>query len=214
MSVISQQSVPPPSRQIRIVLFDVGGVLVEPSGIPTMLSWMGNRVSPEQLWKMWLTSPVVRAFETGRTTPELFVDQLIAEMALAVEKHKLPQEFAEGARLFPGALAQISRIPRSYTRATLANSNALHWPRLMNEMQLAEAFDHHFASHLTGKIKPDEDAFQHVIDTLKCSAGEILFLDDNQLNVDAAKNVGMKAVQAKGVSATERILLDAGVLPL
>jgi FMN phosphatase YigB (HAD superfamily) len=93
----------------------------------------------------------------------LFADQLIAEMSLAVEKHTLLQEFAGGARLFPGALALIGRIPRS--RATLANSNALHWPRLMNDMQLAEAFDHHFASHLTGKIKPDEDAFQHATDT-------------------------------------------------
>jgi glucose-1-phosphatase len=201
-----------PNAHIRVVLFDIGGVLVEPSGIPTMLSWMGHRVSPEELFKMWLASPVVRAFETGRTTPEVFAGQLIAEMSMAVEKQTLLQEFAAGARLFPGALDLIDRIPRTYTRATLANSNALHWPRLMNEMQLASAFDHHFASHLTGKIKPDENAFQHVIDTLKCGANEILFLDDNQLNVDAATKLGMNAFQAKGISAAERILLHAGVI--
>ncbi len=198
--------------QIRVVLFDVGGVLVEPSGIPTLLSWMGNRVSTDELWRMWLSSPAVRAFETGRTTPELFADQLISEMSLAVEKQKLLQEFAQGTKLFPGALEMVARIPRPYTRATLCNSNALHWPRLMNEMCLAEAFDHHFASHLIGKIKPDEDAFLHVVETLKFSAAEILFLDDNQLNVDAALSVGMRGVQAKGVSAAERILLDVGVI--
>jgi FMN phosphatase YigB (HAD superfamily) len=198
--------------QIRVVLFDVGGVLVEPSGIPTMLSWMGNRVSPDELWKVWLTSPVVRAFETGPTTPELFADQLIAEMALAVEKPTLLKEFAQGARLFPGALDLVGRVPRTYTRATLCNSNALHWPRLMNDMRLAEAFDHHFASHLIGKIKPDEDAVLHVIETLQCSAEEVLFLDDNQLNVDAAIRVGVRGVQAKGLSAAEQILLDVGVI--
>jgi hypothetical protein len=70
--------------QIRIVLFDVGGVLVELSGVPTMLAWIGNRVSHEELSRMWLTSPVVRVLETGRATPEVFADQLIAGMALPV----------------------------------------------------------------------------------------------------------------------------------
>jgi putative hydrolase of the HAD superfamily len=69
---------------IRIVLFDVGGVLVELPGVPTTLAWIGNRVSHEELSRMWLTSPVVRAFETGRATPEVVADQLIAEMALPV----------------------------------------------------------------------------------------------------------------------------------
>jgi HAD superfamily hydrolase (TIGR01509 family) len=200
-------------NQIGIVLFDVGGVLVELSGVPTMLAWMGNRVSTEERWKMWLTSPVVRAFETGRSTPEIFADQLIAEMALPVGRDRLLQEFARWTLgLLPGARDLVGRVPRRYTRATLCNSNALHWPRLMRDMQLAEAFDYHFASHLMGKIKPDEEAFYHVTETLNCAAGEILFLDDNELNVEAAKRVGMNAAQVKGVRAAERVLAEAGVL--
>jgi putative hydrolase of the HAD superfamily len=203
----------PLHHQIRVVLFDVGGVLVELSGVPTMLAWMGDRASPEELWKMWLTSPTVRAFETGRVTPEAFADQLIAEMALPVGRNRLLEEFTRWPRdLFPGTLELISRVPRRYTRATLCNSNALHWPRMMNEMGLAPAFDHHFASHLMGKIKPDEDVFHHVTATLACRAEEVLFLDDNQLNVEAAKRVGMQAFQAKGITAAEQILKVAGVM--
>jgi glucose-1-phosphatase len=52
----------------------------------------------------------------------------------------------------------------------------------MERMKLADAFDRHFASHLTGRIKPDEDAFQHVTVALNCTVEEVLFLDDNQLN--------------------------------
>jgi putative hydrolase of the HAD superfamily len=66
-------------------------------------------------------------------------------------------------------------------------------------MRLAEAFDHHFASHLMGKIKPDEESFQHVLDMLHCDADEVLFLDDNQLNVEAAKRVGMRRRQPRSV---------------
>ncbi|HEY6251535.1 MAG TPA: HAD family phosphatase [Candidatus Angelobacter sp.] len=201
-------------NQIRVVLFDVGGVLVELSGVPAMLAWMDNRVSRDELLGMWLTSPVVRAFETGRVTAEVFADQLIVEMALPVGRDQLLEEFTRWPTgLFPGALDLISRVPARYARATLSNSNVLHWPRLMVDMQLGGAFDHHFASHLMGKIKPDEEAFHHVTEVLDCRAEEILFVDDSQLNVEAAKRIGIKAVQAKGVAQAERILLEHGVIP-
>lgn len=178
-----------------------------------MLAWMGNRVSSDELWRMWLTSPVVRAFETGRIAPEVFADQLIAEMTLEVERDQLLHDFERWAvGPFPGALDLVGRVPRRYTRATLCNSNPLHWPRLMTHTRLAEAFDHHFASHLMGRIKPDADAFHHVTETLSCAADEVLFLDDNQLNVDAAKKIGMMAVQVKGVTAAEQALVEAGVM--
>jgi len=198
---------------IRVVLFDVGGVLVELSGVPTMLAWMGDRYSPEELWKIWLTSPTVRAFETGRMTPNAFADQLIAELELPVGRDRLLEEFTSWPRgLYPGALELVGRVPRRYTRATLGNSNALHWPRMMGELQLGPAFDHHFASHLVGKIKPDEEAFRHVIAALGCEAQEVVFLDDNQLNVDAARKIGMTAVRVKGPAEAEQALIEAGVL--
>jgi len=36
-----------------------------------------------------------------------------------------------------------------------------------------------FISHLTGKIKPDADAFEHVVDSLGFMPA-VLFLDDNR----------------------------------
>lgn len=199
--------------KIRVVLFDLGGVLVELSGVPVMLEWMGDRTSPENLLKIWLKSPVVRAFETGQITAEEFADELITEMLLPVEKDRLLGEFARWPRnLFPGALELVGRIPPRYLRATLSNTNALHWPRLMTEMGLGQVFDHHFASHLTGKIKPDEEAFHHVADKLGCRADEILFLDDSPLNVEAASTVGMQAVQVKGTMAAEQALAQFGIV--
>jgi putative hydrolase of the HAD superfamily len=208
MSLLNQNM-----NQIRVVLFDVGGVLVELSGVPTMLAWMGDRASSEELWRMWLTSPTVRAFETGRATPEAFAERLIAEMQLPVSRDHLLEEFTRWPRdLYPGTLEVIRRVPQRYMRATLCNSNVLHWPRMMNEMRLGAAFDHHFASHLMGKIKPDEEVFHHVTANLACRAEEVLFMDDNQLNVDAAKKVGMKAFQVKGIAAAEKVLVEAGVI--
>lgn len=201
------------NNQIRVVLFDVGGVLVELSGVPVMIQWMGTQISPEEIIHMWLTSPVVRAFETGQITADEFGEHLIDEMMLPVGREQLLEEFARWPRaLFPGALDLVNRIPRRYTRATLSNTNALHWPRLMNDMGLETAFDLHFASYLTGKIKPDEEAFHQVADQLGCRTDEVLFLDDSQLNVEAARSTGMKAVQVKGTAEAEQALTDLGLL--
>jgi putative hydrolase of the HAD superfamily len=79
-------------------------------------------------------------------------------------------------------------------------------------MGLGDAFDLHFPSHLTGKIKPDVEAYAQVIDALKCGPADILYLDDNKLNTDAAESIGITAVQVKGVQEAERALLEAGIL--
>ncbi len=90
--------------------------------------------------------------------------------------------------------------------------NALQWPSLREQRDLIGAFDHHFASHLTGKIKPGEEEFQHVLATLGCARPETLFLEDSQLNVAAAKRVGMTAFQVQGPVEAERALREAEVL--
>ncbi len=202
-----------PPNHLRVLLFDVGGVLVELSGVTTLLSWLDHRLTAEQLYAFWLTSPIVRSFETGKLPPEAFAQQLIAALRLPVGTEEfLAVCCTWSQRVLPGAVELVQRLPRSYVRATLCNTNALQWPRLMKQHDLIGAFDHHFPSHLTGKIKPDEEAFHHVLATLGCEAPETLFLDDNQLNVAAAKKVGMSAFQVKGPAQAESALRMAGVL--
>jgi hypothetical protein len=60
------------STRIGVLLFDVGGVLVQLSGIETMLDWLGNSMTAEELWVKWLRSASVRQFETGQTQASAF----------------------------------------------------------------------------------------------------------------------------------------------
>lgn len=201
------------SNQVRVVLFDIGGVLVELTGTHVLLSWISGDLSPEDVWVKWLTSPTVRAFETGRIGPAEFSSRLVGEMELRISPDELLRQFEVWPRgLYPGALELVGSIPARYMKATLSNSNCLHWPRFVEEMGLGDAFDLHFPSHLTGKIKPDVEAYAQVIDALKCGPADILYLDDNKLNTDAAESIGITAVQVKGVQEAERALLEAGIL--
>jgi HAD superfamily hydrolase (TIGR01509 family) len=198
---------------IGVLLFDVGGVLVELRGVEIILGWLGNRLSAEQLWHRWLQSVPVRQFETGRIDAAEFAAGVIAEFELAVA----PQEFLESftgwpTGLYPGTLELLARIPRRYRRALLSNSNPLHWPRVLDEMKLGHAIEHHFVSHLMGRIKPDADAFQHVLDSLGCTAAQVAFFDDNALNIEAARSLGMRAQQVRGLAETQQALIELGVI--
>lgn len=203
------------AQQIQVVLFDLGGVLVELTGVPTMMGWLANRMSVEELWSYWLTSPTVRAFERGHIAPELFADQIILDMSLPVAREEFLLTFTNWvAGLYPGALELVNSLPAGLVRATLANTSVLHWPRLTNDLGLEKLFDHHFPSHLTGRIKPDEEAFQHVLDTLRCRPGEVLFLDDNRLNVETAHSIGMHATCVRGPAEARQALAAAGIVKI
>lgn len=201
------------AKEVAILLFDVGGVLVQLSGVETMLTWMGRTATSEELWRMWLQSTAVRRFETGQIDEIEFSTAVTAEFCLAVDPKRFLQSFSGWPTgLYPGTLEMLARIPPSYRRALLSNSNSLHWPRVINEMHLGSAFNHHFVSHLTGRIKPDVDAFEHVVASLGCTPGEVLFLDDNMINVDAARNFGMHAARVQGPAEVQKALCAFGIL--
>ena len=198
---------------VEVILFDVGGVLVQLDGVRSIVEWTGGRMSAEDIWRLWLYSPSVRAFETGRMAPEAFAIAVLEELGLPMAPGAFLESFTQWPTgLYPGALELVARIPAQYRRALLSNSNALHWPRVVEEMRLGEMFEHRFVSHLTGRIKPDHDAFEHVLASLGCRAGHVLFLDDNAPNVEIARSLGMQAVVVHGATGAEQALVNAGVL--
>jgi HAD superfamily hydrolase (TIGR01509 family) len=200
-------------REIRIVLFDVGGVLVKLSGIDIMLDWLGHTTTPEEMWRQWLHSDTVRRFETGRIDAAAFALGVTGEFQLPVAPQRFLDSFVDWPmELYPGAADMLSHIPETYRCALLSNSNALHWPRIINDLSLGALVESHFVSHLTGRIKPDADAFAHVVETFGCEPGEVLFLDDNRLNVEAATHFGMRAVRVQGAAEAHRALIDYGII--
>lgn len=199
------------AQAIEVVLFDVGGVLVELTGVSEFLGWLNHRVTAEELTAEWLASPIVRAFETGQSSPETFADQLIEAMRLPVDRATFLAKFALWPRVFPRAVETVERVSRRYRRATLCNTNELQWTRMMDGMGLRRVFDHHFASHLIGKLKPDRAVFEHVVDALNCAPSVILFLDDSSANVESARQFGMQSVRVQGAEEAARALQAWGV---
>lgn len=187
---------------ITHLVFDLGGVIVELNGQPLKNEWLSVLSTPEEIWHIWLTSDAPRQFESGKLTEEEFASRLIAELKLPIDKEAFLRHFLTlPDRVFPGARELLTSLNESYETSLLSNSNATHWAKKMNELNVGPMFKHHFASHLMGHVKPDEDAYRYVLARLKVEPERILFFDDNQLNVDAARRVGMNAEKTAGPDA-------------
>jgi HAD superfamily hydrolase (TIGR01509 family) len=200
------------ATEIELILFDIGGVLIELTGVPTLIRWTNGRMNESDLWNHWLTSQAVRRYETGKSGSEEFAKAIIAELGLSVPAEEFLHEFSvwpKGA--YPGAYDLLRSLAGTFRMATLCNTNEIHWQRYV-ESGLLDLFERHFASHRTGLIKPDVAAFQNVVRSTGLRPNRVLFLDDNQLNVDASKAAGMLAYKVKGVSGARAKLAALGVL--
>ena len=183
---------------IEVILFDLGGVLVELTGVATMMAW--SRFDEDEIWRRWLHSDAVRAFESGRSGAEDFARAVVAEFELAVTPDQFMEAFVQWPRgLYDGTTELLQSLHDRYHLSCLSNTNHLHWQRFEMETALFSSLHSCFASHQIGMLKPDVETYRHVIDKLGTRPGDILFLDDNQINVDGARSAGMHAVLARGI---------------
>lgn len=67
-------------------------------------------------------------------------------------------------------------------------------------------FEKIIASHVVGLAKPDYSIYLYALQELNVKPENTVFIDDNEVNVLAAKKVGMKACLAKGFPEVQRVV--------
>jgi len=193
----------------NLILFDLGGVLIDLKGVPKMMEWTGGKLSVRHLWERWVSSPSVIEFESGIISLDQFSDRLIYEFHLPVSKSEFIQEFKVWAEnLFPGVPEFLGRLTENYSLATLSNTNSLHWDWFKHESGVYDLFSYHFPSHVTGLVKPNEEIFYHVLEELPFASDKILFLDDNEQNVISAIHCGLHAACVNGFEDVMNVFSD------
>ena len=196
----------------EVVVFDLGGVLAEFGGVARMRALSGID-DDEELWRRWLTCDWVRRFERGACTAEAFADGVVADWELAVTGEAFLAEFREWlVGPMEGADELVQQTKASVPVAVLSNTNHVHWEAGAHRWPLLQKFDRAFLSFEIGLVKPDPEVFTYVADQLGVPPPGVLFLDDNQLNVDQARAVGMRAERVVGVSEARQALVAAGVV--
>jgi len=184
------------------LLFDLGGVLVDFAGFAELPKLLREPLSFAEVKRRWISCPAVVEFERGAITPEQFAAAFAAEWPLTISPEQFLVAFEHWLRgFYPGALDLLAELRGAYRLACFSNSNPLHWHRNQSLLGIGEVFDHTYASHQMGVLKPQREAFEYVVADLAVPPERIAFFDDTPLNVDAAAALGIRAFQVAGVTA-------------
>ncbi len=89
---------------------------------------------------------------------------------------------------------------------------ALHWNGQKQHTEVQALFTRTYLSYLLDMVKPDREIFEHIVGDLACAPSEIIYFDDNQMNVDAAVAAGLTAAVAKGPADCRRVLNALGLV--
>ncbi len=182
----------------KLLLFDLGGVILEVD-IQGLRALDGHNRSDAELWEIWLTCPVVQQYESGKISDDEFAKGVIRHF----DSTMAPEDFLTSFTgwplgFFPGSTDLLKSLRGKFKLAFLSNSNPLHYPRFDREWGLKKYFDYHFASHEMGCAKPEAKIFDLLLKALPFAPKEILFFDDNRLNVEAALKAGIPAQIVRG----------------
>jgi glucose-1-phosphatase len=136
------------------------------------------------------TQEYLRAFQDGckRPVPLETVERLRASM-LGPERTEM--------------LELLGQLRKHIPIAAFTNTMALHWDLLMNRerYRFPQLFSTIFASHLLGDAKPRTEAFKKVLNALGVNPEEVVFIDDSEVNVSGAAQLGIKGIVFKSVAS-------------
>jgi HAD superfamily hydrolase (TIGR01509 family) len=138
-------------------------------------------------------------------------DEMFAELSqlTGAPPAQLEAEFWSFVRIDSAMVALIEELRGKYRVALLTNAVVPFFRLIMKEHALDRLFDVVLVSSEEGLAKPDPAFYTRMIDKLGVRGEDCLFIDDNPVNLDAARAVGMRARQFEGVQKLRRELLQA-----
>jgi putative hydrolase of the HAD superfamily len=94
----------------------------------------------------------------------------------------------------------------------LSNTNPIHFALLKEAYPLLRHFHGYVLSYEVGAAKPEAKIYRAAIARAQCNPEECFFTDDLAVNVEAARELGMDAVQFFSAEQLERELRARGAL--
>ena len=192
---------------ITAVISDFGGVLTTPlmlsfaafqdrSGIPAealgrAMQAIAEREGAHPLYEL----------EKGKVTERLFLDQIGAalepELGHVPEMHDFGEIYFEALDPNEPMIELMREARRSGRRMALLTNNVREWePRWRGMLPVDEIFEIVVDSAFVGMRKPEPPIYELTLERLGdgVAPDDCLFVDDVLVNVEAARDLGMRAV--------------------
>jgi putative hydrolase of the HAD superfamily len=197
-----------PSRDaggITAVISDFGGVLTSPL-IDSFLAFQDiSGIAPEAFGKALAAlyertglNPLFE-LETGRMTEAAFLADLEKQLTAQLGRHVSLHGFGEAyfAHLHPNqrVIEYMRELRARGYRMAICTNNVREWEQIWRaKLPVDEIFELVVDSAHVGARKPDREIYEITLRRLGVPAPAALFVDDIDVNCEAARELGMTAV--------------------
>jgi putative hydrolase of the HAD superfamily len=206
---------------LRAVIFDYGMVLSGPPDPEAHAAMMRITGLPaEKLDPLYWADR--HAFDEGKLTGEAYWRDILRQAGLTLGPSAIAELLDWDARMWmtlnPAMLAwQGALKARGILTAVLSNIGDSVQQAMERELKWLSRFNVLVWSYRLRIAKPDPAIYRYTLEKLGTQPAETLFIDDRQVNVDAAAALGMKALAFTTVDQLRADLIVQGLdkeLPL
>ena len=191
----------------KAIILDLGKVLIDfdfrrgYQALEGLCPYAASEI-PQRL----ATTDLVERFETGLIEPRDFVLQFSRILGLRVEYHHFCRIWSSifTEPLIPECM--LEALAARYRLLLLSNTNAIHFEMLRRTYPALRHFHHCILSYEVHAMKPSPEIFQAAIGRAGCPPQDCFYTDDIAAYVEAARRLGIDAVQFESREQFEREL--------
>jgi putative hydrolase of the HAD superfamily len=188
------------SLPIRAVILDYGEVISLPAD-PTVISWMAGLFRlPDDRFRYFYASFRLD-YDRGVLSAAEYWGNVAHAANYELKNGELEQlrqaDVTMWSRLNDAVLRWVESLRASGLKtAVLSNMHDDMVQHLSANGAWAQRFDALTLSSAIGMAKPEQDIFEYCLRSLGVSAEEAIFIDDREINVQAAQQMGIRGVFA------------------
>jgi putative hydrolase of the HAD superfamily len=185
-----------PAQPIQAILWDFGGVLVRTEDPAPRRRWEERfGLKPGELEALVFRSPIGLEAMLGHASLTEVWDWVAHRLQVSREERpKLERDFFAGDRLDEELIGWIRSLRPRLRVGLLSNAYATLRAELATRWGIEDAFDQIMISAEEGLAKPQPEVYRRAAERLGLPPVGILFVDDFDANIQAARFVGMQAV--------------------
>lgn len=200
------------TEEFCTMIFDMGGVVLHFDPLkPCRTLAPITGLDPAEILKRVMDTDAPRLFELGALSEEGFTDRCNQALGTELEQAELQKIWSD---IFTEneAVSKIIRAMKPRAQLILlSNTNIWHFTHARRTYRILDEFDTCVPSYQIGLMKPDRRIFLVALRFAR-HPERVFFIDDIAENVDAARQLGIRAIQYHDAEQLDRTLRRASCL--
>jgi len=194
------------------VFFDAGRVLVDLDyGKLTDYFKVRLELEPEQVSEVFAGEGLAHSYELGLLTDDEFCARIRSRLGVDIPRQELVDAWnsvIENPIVPETILAALSEWGALWV---VSNTNHLHFTYILRQYPYLKYFRGYVLSYQSGVAKPNPEIFKLALAKAGAKADESMFIDDQSANVEAARTLGIDAIQFSSLKQLAEDLRSRGL---